>query len=131
MLVQQALEILHTSENTEDWCLLQVDLSNAFNSVSRQRVIHQVAKEAPHLLPWVQSLYGEELSLYLGHEKVASRRSVQQGCNFGTFLFALAIQPIIHVDTTWLSRCGFPGGTQMTGLFWDHCATLRPSFQPS
>ena len=53
----------------------------------------------------MQTLYGEDLPLYLGHQKIPSRRGVQQGCNFGTFLFALAIHPIIQpADTAWLSR---------------------------
>ena len=45
MLVQQALEVLHSKENADDWCLLQVDLSNAFNSVTRQKVIYQLPRK--------------------------------------------------------------------------------------
>lgn len=105
MLVQEALQVVADSPESGDWCLLKVDLANAFNSVSRQRILTEVGKKAPHLLPWTQRLYGEELSLFMGHDRVASRRGVQQGCNFGTFLFALAIQPVVeNLTGLWLNR---------------------------
>ena len=105
MLLQQSLLALEEEKDDQTWCVLKVDLSNAFNAVSRQRIIVEVGKQSPHLLQWVQSLYGKPLTLYMGTQKVASTRGVQQGCNFGTFLFALAIQPIITaLPELWINR---------------------------
>ena len=105
MLIQESTAILNEHDDSTDWCLLKVDLSNAFNAVSRQKMLLQVAQKAPHLLPWTQSLYGEDLTLYIGQNTIPSQRGVQQGCNFGTFLFALAIQPILEqLQGLWLNR---------------------------
>ena len=50
---QLALE-LNTS-----WALLKIDMSNAFNSVSRSQPLHQVETSFPELLPHVGQMYAK------------------------------------------------------------------------
>ena len=58
----------------------------------------QAASAVPHLMPWLNCLYGQYLPLNLkgtDGTHIMSERGAQQGCNFGSFLFSLAIQPIV------------------------------------
>ena len=41
-------------EINSDWSILKTDIKNAFNSVSRQCVLHQIAKDFPDIYPHVK-----------------------------------------------------------------------------
>ena len=48
---------VQAEKSRDDWAILQVDLSNAFNAIDRGAVLGQVAKRAPHLTKWAQFCY--------------------------------------------------------------------------
>ncbi|KAL5503093.1 hypothetical protein EMCRGX_G009995 [Ephydatia muelleri] len=52
----------HWSEN--DFGVLKVDMTNAFNLVSRQAILSECAKHFPELLPWVSWCYGQHPLLW-------------------------------------------------------------------
>ena len=63
--------------------ILQVDISNAFNTVSRACIIRQVQQHVPELYPWaVWSLSRRSLLFY-------------QGSPLGPLMFALALYEVI------------------------------------
>jgi hypothetical protein len=84
---------------------LQVDITNAFNTVSRTAVLAQVAERHPRLLPFARWAYGQPSHLYtdsLSEDlqrqglELQSQTGVRQGDPCGPLLFALALQPILE-----------------------------------
>jgi hypothetical protein len=73
---------------------------NAFNCLDREAMLAQAALRTPHLMPWLQNLYGSPLPLLVkGTQQrrvIWSKCGPQQGCPFGTLLFALGIHPVIQ-----------------------------------
>ena len=80
--------------------ILQIDLTNAFNSVSRCAIQEELIKHAPSLLNYWDRLYGSHTNLSLkaedGIHGVPSQTGVRQGCPFGTAFFCIAIQRILN-----------------------------------
>ena len=79
--------------------VLQLDLVNAFNLISRNEFRRLVHEHFPNMSPWVEYCYGRGVRPKLWTSEnhcLTSMHGVQQGDTLGPFLFALAIQPIIH-----------------------------------
>lgn len=79
----------------DDWGILQLDLANAFNSVSRDAVLRGVAKWTPHLLPWAILSLGAPACLFSPLGTLKSAQGVQQGSPLGPLFFNAAIQDAI------------------------------------
>jgi hypothetical protein len=120
MFLQECISELATDQAAHnDWVLAQVDVTNAFNCLDRSVMLQQAAQRAPHLMPWLSGLYGSPLPLLVKGSSdkriIWSRRGPQQGCPFGTLLFALGIQPQIEALTglwvnTWYADDGVLAG---------------------
>ena len=74
--------------------LLKLDFTNAFNTVSRQQVLHHVRSQFPELARWVTWCYGAPSHLHFGDSTLQSAGGVQQGDPLGPLLFATALQPL-------------------------------------
>ena len=72
-----------------DFVVFKVDMSNAFNMVSRQAVMDQCATYFPEILPWVSWWYGSHTSLWHPMGQISSQTGVQQGDPLGPMLFHL------------------------------------------
>ena len=77
---------------SDDFVVFKVDMSNAFNMVSRQAVIDECATFLPELLPWVSWCYGSHSSLWC---QVSSQSGVQQGDPLGPVLFSLVLHKLV------------------------------------
>lgn len=53
--------------------MIQVDASNAFNSIERQSILDEVTKHAPTLARWVHYAYGHDSALIYGAHTIWSR----------------------------------------------------------
>ena len=83
--------------------VLQVDLSNAFNSVERTAIQSNLKTLAPELLSWFEFTHTEPSPLFCDKEILLSSQGTQQGDPLGPAFFALAIHPILELTA------GIPG----------------------
>lgn len=83
----------------EDTVTVQVDMRNAFNSLSRQAMLNAVAQRQPELLPFAWWAYRQPARLYLqgapdDAPPLLSQRGVRQGDPCGPLFFCLALQGV-------------------------------------
>ena len=83
-------------ESLKNWCLLKVDITNAFNSVKRKSFLDQMAKVFPKAYNWSKWLYEEKTPLQFSKFIIWSETGVQQGDTLGPLLFCTAIHPILE-----------------------------------
>ena len=136
--------------------VLQLDLRNAFNEVSRAAVL-ECAPDEPILIPLVDSLYGAPSTMRVPRTSSSFlvTRGVVQGCPLGSLLFATALMPAVHraasgldVNHVWYADDGHISAASPDTLavffdrFTDECRAigltintdksriLRPSMDP-
>ena len=78
----------------EDFVVFKVDMTNAFNLVSRQ-VLDECSALIPEILPWVSWCYGSHPELWYPMGHLSSQSGVQQRDPLGPMLFALVLQKLI------------------------------------
>ena len=87
--------VRETLEREPEKLLLQADFINAFNTMDRATVLEEVAGFCPELLPWVSTCYGAPSHLQYGSSLIPSATGLQQGDALASFLFSLALHPVI------------------------------------
>ena len=80
----------------ESWVMLKVDLSNAFNTVSRQEVLRGALNLCPVAYNFLRTAYRTQAPLFSGGRILWSREGTHQGCPLGPLGFALGIHPVIQ-----------------------------------
>jgi hypothetical protein len=76
--------------------ILSLDLANAFNSISREKIRRTLAENFPDMLPYFVWAYQHSAPLYFGEEVLAySTEGVRQGDPLGPAFFALGIQDVL------------------------------------
>lgn len=76
--------------------LLKIDFRNAFNSIERDVMLHEVKKKTPSLYHYFWQCYRNSSLLFYGEESILSEIGAQQGDPTGPLLFSLTIQPMIE-----------------------------------
>jgi Reverse transcriptase (RNA-dependent DNA polymerase) len=99
---QGAEAIVHTVASTldnlaDDEAILQIDFTNAFNLVSRNKMLDLVRINFPKLYNVVNFMYSNQGYLKIGHGKhtIYSCVGVQQGCPLAPLLFSLVLQELV------------------------------------
>lgn len=80
-----------------DRWVLQVDFSNAFNSIDRNSMFAQFRSCLPKLSAWMESCYSFQLILHFGNWTILSSYGVQCGDPLGPLGFALTLHPLIEL----------------------------------
>ena len=97
--------IIHTIrtflEANPFWCCLQLDCTNAFNSLRRSAILDSVATEFPSLLPMAEASFRR--TAHLGwrgadgsYHWIGSEEGTQQGDPLGPFFMALPLQKVLE-----------------------------------
>lgn len=78
-----------------DSVFVKLDISNAFNSLHRDRMLSSVNSLLPELAPYCHLAYEEPSKLKFGSYTIYSRMGPQQGDPLGPLLFCLPLQPAL------------------------------------
>ena len=79
----------------DNFTVCKVDMSNAFNLVSRQALLEECAVHFQELLPWVGWCYVSHPTLWHPLGQLSSETGVQQGDPLGPLLFSLVLHKLV------------------------------------
>ena len=93
-----ATSAIYNDDNisTEDKWVLQIDFENAFNSISRARMLEEIRKRCPKAAKWAESCYQSSSHLFFGKNRLSSSSGAQQGDPLAILFFALVLQPLLE-----------------------------------
>ena len=72
IIVYSVRSLIDIYSSSTDKCLLKIDFKNAFNLISRESIISQVAKYFPGLLNWTLITLLPESKLFIGNKFILS-----------------------------------------------------------
>jgi hypothetical protein len=103
-------------EKGDQWAVLQVDFSNAYNSIVRKACIQEVLTHFRVLLPYLRETYNPKASLWTDTGEsgrkaslIQSEEGAQQGDPLGPFMFAMGLQPALVQAKSTLEGLNSPG----------------------
>ena len=88
--------LLDDSVPSQDKFVLQLDFSNAFNTISRPHIFESIRSHLPSISAWVELCYQASPVLHFGDHIIRSVCGVQQGDPLGPLGFAMALHPLIQ-----------------------------------
>jgi hypothetical protein len=80
------------SNTKETQVLLKLDFKNAFNTISRDKMLWEVREHIPQYYSFVWQMYRNSSKLQFGEFSLLSQSGAQQGCPLGPLLFCLTIR---------------------------------------
>ena len=85
-------------EMEESEAVLLVDAVNAFNSVNRQVLLHNISILCPAIAIFVKNCYQSAARLFvIGGKELRSREGTTQGDPMGMAIYAIAISPLLDI----------------------------------
>ena len=101
----------------EDWVVLQIDVSNAFNSLSREALLMGCRKKSPGLFNWLSFCYGQKFPLFCqGNFLCWSQKGVHLGDACGPSAFALGLDVALDVNALQTLRIAGASGNLGTWM---------------
>ena len=102
----------------ETEAILQVDATNAFNSLNRQATFHNIHRLCPPFATVLINTYREHTELFIDGETILSREGTTQGDPLAMGMYALGTLPLIHElnSQTSCRHCKREGLIQLAGL---------------
>jgi hypothetical protein len=84
-------------DEREDFCALNLDNENAFNSIDRSVILQQLIRFIPTMVPWFLAMYGRDCKLWVIDSETEEKQTIfaeeglQQGDPLSPVYFCLAI----------------------------------------
>ena len=96
-IIHAAGAIFHDNNIADDekW-VLQIDFENAFNLISREKMLEEVRRRCPKAAKWAETCYATPSHLFFGDHRISSSSGAQQGDPLASLFFALVLQPLIE-----------------------------------
>ena len=79
----------------DDYVVVKLDFSNAFNCIRRDAVLAAIANTLPDIYRFCHLAYQQTSILKYGQQAIDSQEGVQQGDPLGPLLFCLAVHPLL------------------------------------
>lgn len=99
-LVNDTRMLCKRFERRDDFVLISVDAKNAFNTISRQKMLDILPDKAPSLARFINMVYGKckapLLLPFTSAARLYSCEGTQQGDPASMLLFSLVLQPVIN-----------------------------------
>ena len=91
--------------------LLKLDLSNAFNAISRDIILQTIYDELPELFPFISTCYDSASHLCFGDFLISSDEGAQQGDPLGPLIFCASSLKLAKLLKTELNIWYMDDGT--------------------
>ena len=129
-----AINTVFAEEETDG--VLLVDASNAFNSINRKALLHNIRYICPQLSTYIRNCYKFPARLFVSGEEVASAEGTTQGDPTAMDAYAIGIRPLLSLivpnpDT--VKQVAYAddlaGGAHIEELrnWWDRCEQFGPA----
>ena len=95
-IIHSASAIFHDADiAAADKWVLQIDFANAFNGISRARMLEVIQLQCPKALAWAEFCYGRHSHLFFGDTRFSSQSGAHQGDPLASLFFALILHPLL------------------------------------
>ena len=138
-VVVHAVHDIFSKENTE--AILLIDAENAFNSINRKVMLHNMKFLCPLISTYICNFYAAPARLFiLGEDEILSKEGTTQGNPTSLGAYTVGILPMSHSSFDFVltndpqtREVGFADVTVVGKLaiikyFWDKLATIGPKY---
>jgi hypothetical protein len=87
--------VVEAHGDDDSFALRTFDFTNAFNEVSRQKILDIVHEKYPELYPYVKMCSAKSSHLWWDGHRMMPEWGIQRGYPLGPFLFCLVIHPVL------------------------------------
>ena len=127
--MHQLFNLPHTN------AVIQVDASNAFNSLNRQTALRNVLYLCPSIAKVLINSYRSDVNLYIHGETIMSQEGITQGDPLAMATYAISTVPLIHrlsnesIKQAWFADdASAAGDLSAIRQWWDHLVQICPEY---
>ena len=127
--MHQLFNLPHTN------AVIQVDASNAFNSLNRQTALRNVLYLCPSIAKVLINSYRSDVNLYINGETIMSQEGKTQGDPLAMAMYTISTVPLIHqlsnesIKQAWFADdASAAGDLSALRQWWDHLVQIGPEY---
>ena len=140
---EAAIHAMHDIYNEEQAeAVLLIDAENAFNSINRKVMLHNISILCPKISTYINNCYYTSARLFIiGGQEIFSKEGTTQGDPTAMGAYALGVTPLIHflynfiqINEQWNKEVAFADDLTVAGrvneikLFWDKLKKVGPKY---